>query len=96
MISKSYFCQNKGFDAIAASGLIILKYKILNFSLILRLVLGEEVMNPKRNIPIGIIIALVLCCVFYVSSSSVLSLMIPYYMADTGRTNYYFFYQMKL
>jgi amino acid transporter len=41
-------------------------------------------MNPKRNIPLGIIIALVVCCVFYVSSSSVLSLMIPYYMSDIG------------
>ena len=42
-------------------------------------------MNPKRNIPIGIIIALVVCCVFYVTSSSVLSLMIPYYMSDIGK-----------
>lgn len=41
---------------------------------------GEEVLNPKRNIPISIVITLFIVSLCYISSSIVLTLMIPYYI----------------
>ena len=43
---------------------------------------GEEVTNPKRNIPLSIFITLIIVSVLYCSLSSVLTLMIPYYILD--------------
>jgi amino acid transporter len=43
---------------------------------------GEEVMNPKRNIPISILITLTTVSILYCSSAAVLTLMVPYYMTD--------------
>jgi amino acid transporter len=43
---------------------------------------GEEVINPKRNIPLGILITLVLVSVLYCGLAAVISLMLPYYMVD--------------
>jgi len=43
---------------------------------------GEEVNNPKRNIPISIIITLLTVSLCYCSTSIVLTLMMPYYLID--------------
>jgi len=39
---------------------------------------SEEVKNPKRNMPIGIITSLLICTVLYISVSAVLTGMVPY------------------
>jgi cationic amino acid transporter 2 len=43
---------------------------------------GEEVKNPQRAIPISIILALLICTIAYCGVSSVLSLMLPYFMIN--------------
>ncbi len=43
---------------------------------------GEEVLNPKRNIPLSILLTLIVVSVLYCSLSSVLTLMVPYYLLD--------------
>ena len=39
---------------------------------------SEEAINPKRDIPIGIIVSLVLCTILYIAVAAVLTGMIPY------------------
>ena len=43
---------------------------------------GEETLNPKRNIPLSIIITLGIVSVCYIGISAVLTLMIPYFIID--------------
>lgn len=43
---------------------------------------GEEVLNPRKNIPLSIVITLIAVSVCYCSVSFVLTLMIPYYLID--------------
>ncbi|XP_046651671.1 cationic amino acid transporter 3-like isoform X1 [Daphnia pulicaria] len=43
---------------------------------------GEEAKNPKRNIPLSIVLTLVVVLIAYVGVSVVLTLMIPYYAQD--------------
>jgi len=43
---------------------------------------GEETRNPQRSIPIAIVVSLMIVCVSYIGISSVLTLMLPYYLQD--------------
>ncbi|KAF7996229.1 hypothetical protein HCN44_001861 [Aphidius gifuensis] len=43
---------------------------------------GEEAINPKKNIPISIVLAIIIATIAYLLVSIVLTLMVPYYNVD--------------
>uniref|UniRef100_T1PKW4 Amino acid permease n=1 Tax=Musca domestica TaxID=7370 RepID=T1PKW4_MUSDO len=43
---------------------------------------GEEAINPKRNIPLAIVISLIIIFLAYFGVSTVLTMMLPYYMQN--------------
>lgn len=45
---------------------------------------AEEVKNPNRDLPIGIIASLVICTILYIAVSAVITGMVPYTKIDSG------------
>ena len=45
---------------------------------------AEEVKNPNRDLPIGIISSLVICTILYIAVSAVITGMVPYTSIDSG------------
>lgn len=52
---------------------------------------GEEAINPKKNIPLSIVTSLIIIFLSYFGVSTVLTMMVPYYMQNTNAPFLYAF-----
>ncbi|MBT2654741.1 amino acid permease [Bacillus sp. ISL-18] len=68
-----------GFSGVA-SGAATAFYAYIGFDAVSTA--AEEVKNPQRNMPIGIIASLIVCTILYVAVSAVLTGIVPYQLLD--------------
>lgn len=81
---ESNLCGNGGFVPFGFGGIIKgaakCFYAYIGFDVIATT--GEEVIKPKKTIPISILLTLLIVSVCYIGVSVVVSLMVPYYIFD--------------
>ncbi len=69
----------QGFSGVAAAAAIVF-FAYIGFDAVSTA--AEEAKNPKRDVPIGIIVSLGLCTILYISVAAVLTGLIPYNQID--------------
>lgn len=81
---EANLCGDGGFVPFGFNGIIKgaakCFYAYIGFDVIATT--GEEVIKPKRTIPLSIVLTLVIVTVCYIGVSIVVSLMVPYYIFD--------------